>query len=692
MRGGEHVGRRSLLLAPLPHLLPLLLLFTSLVLLRFELVGTLGMGPGQALGAGLLQGWYYDLVLSLGVAVGAWLLQGLLFVPWPLGWSLAASFLWVATLANVMHLRFFGIPLDWWIVELHWREVGVVKGSAVQLGLRPTILLSLALLIAALVQALLARRLGRRLGLPASPGLCSLQARGRSLLLALGLFLLAGFLWNAPDWFTTRLGRHATALGDNIVRVWALQNFGDYAGVGTGWAASLAGSLTEAEQAAPTRVLAAYQRLQPGRAPEIPPEPWPLQRRLAPAPESSRRTREQLGLPATGPINVLFLFVESMRAYEWQDATLSRLIFPRLHRVVDDRAISFTQTYSSSFSDGQTVRGQFSAQCSDLPNMTGAAEYIAHPTLRITCIQSFLKAHGYQTLWFNSWHSSFHGKRAFETLHGMDTYFDHDYFRTKGITQRIGDWGLADGPVLQETLAKLQELAAGGQPFYVNLLTISTHHPYTIVPEGPLPPELAALATTNEVYAAYLSRLIYEDGAVADFIQGIFDGPLGDSTLIVLQADHGSNVAPTGVDAVQQVELRFRIPLLFISKNLPRAAQIHEPAHQIDIVPTVAGILGLPGTVSWLGRDLFATEGSHWLYAAGDLLNYRVGERACYTLNNHPPVTCFDLAGKDPLFTPPTRQVPEDEELSRFFRKVAEANRRAIALNLFEPPPAPPAP
>ena len=72
------------------------------------------------------------------------------------------------------------------------------------------------------------------------------------------------------------------------------------------------------------------------------------------------------------------LFLESVRGFEFFHPEVGEKILSRTHRILNRHATVFTEGYSSSINAGQTVRGQFSTFCSMLPNMGGAATYIAY--------------------------------------------------------------------------------------------------------------------------------------------------------------------------------------------------------------------------------------------------------------------------------------------------------------------------
>ena len=92
---------------------------------------------------------------------------------------------------------------------------------------------------------------------------------------------------------------------------------------------------------------------------------------------------------------------------------------------------------------------------------------------------------------------------------------------------------MADGPVLKETVTIMLQ-ASASQPVFANILTISSHHPFTVIDEGPLPEEI--LQATREVpeYQGYLSRLRYVSKSVGAFLDALFASSMGDRSLVVL--------------------------------------------------------------------------------------------------------------------------------------------------------------
>jgi len=664
------------------------LLWAALVLVRMQIVTDLRLGPAEALAARVYIGWLYDAAATVLIVVAATVVGRTSRLAGAVAFGIMALLLWLGTGFNAGHFHFFGTTLDWWIVRLHWRDLGDVSGSIAEYVLSPLIAASVVALAGSWV-AVWVNGVGP-VRAPVTGRWRAVRTRAQLLLSALVVMIVGVQL---PTLINK--DQPSMAVSDQVWRLWWDQNTRHmwsrplYAGAGTAWTDELGQS--RMERAAAT--LASFRDYHDGAPPPVLERyaaDYPLVRQLAADPERGRRLRTQLGLPSEGPVHVIVLLLETTRSFEIEHPDLGPQVFPRLRRLLADHAINFTQAYSSSFGGGPTVRAQFSTSCSLLPNVLGAAPYLAHPTVRVTCLQEFLRVHGYNTVWMNSHKADHHGVRQFEMLHGNAAFFDEAHFLARGVTQRIGAWGLADKPFLHEALGTVEELAAPGALVYAQILTLNTHGPHTVIPEGPVSDALLAATVGKESYRAYLSRLRYSDDAVSSFLEDLFKGQLGGNTVVILLGDHSTAIWSTvPVDPVQRLDQLFRIPIAIVTRDMPSPRRVDHPVHQVDVAPTVADILGLGGKVTWVGRSLLGDEGTPWVYQQGADLHYRTRSVACYTPPGKRALSCFDTRAADPLFATSLARVQEDPALSDFFRRVLRADRQVIALNQVAPATAP---
>jgi len=138
------------------------------------------------------------------------------------------------------------------------------------------------------------------------------------------------------------------------------------------------------------------------------------------------------------------------------------------------------------------------------------------------------------------------------------------------------------------------------QPFFLWVHFFDPHQPY-----DPRSVELAALTPT-----AYDAEIAEADRGVGRLVAWLEQHDALDDTLVVLTADHGESLGEHGepthgifiYDATIHVPMIWRLPRL-----LPAGATYGGPVRHVDIVPTVLGILGLPGGDATQGRDLLGT-------------------------------------------------------------------------------------
>jgi membrane-anchored protein YejM (alkaline phosphatase superfamily) len=217
-------------------------------------------------------------------------------------------------------------------------------------------------------------------------------------------------------------------------------------------------------------------------------------------------------------------------------------------------------------------------------------------------------------------------------------------------------------------------------------LTISVHHPYSFIDEGPVPEEIAKAASGHEYYRKYLSRLSYEDRALTGFFEAFFSSSLANNTVVAVVADHSSPVRPhLPLNNRQFEEMRFRVPFALVTANPKTPRSVSTPVHQVDMAPLVARLVGLEGEVTWVGRDPLAGQGSPWVYDGGAQLMFRTSRRGCYPETKKGPTRCYDTVGVDPMYATELPEIPVDSDLVAFFATVVRSNMHTIILNLARP-------
>jgi phosphoglycerol transferase MdoB-like AlkP superfamily enzyme len=154
-------------------------------------------------------------------------------------------------------------------------------------------------------------------------------------------------------------------------------------------------------------------------------------------------------------------------------------------------------------------------------------------------------------------------------------------------------WGVSDEDLFDTTLATMDQKAALGRPFFAQVMTTSNHKPFTFRDGLPgIPPEGGGRS----------AGVRYADFALGYFLEQARKHSWFDSTVFVVVADHGARVYGRA-----EIPLRtYEIPCLILAPKHIRPQQIDTLASQIDIAPTVLGLLGFGYRAPFFGQDLLS--------------------------------------------------------------------------------------
>jgi hypothetical protein len=668
-----------------------LLLVGALWCLRAQLITEVGVSFRQALALGLACGLLLDFAMALLIA-GSAILAGAARPRIAHAAAVALSIVLLAfTTANVAYFGYFDARLEPWVIADHLRDLPAIRGSVWSVLGTPALFVCVVAVPLLLVLFLFTRRSVR----PRSSAPMASARRGAAFVAAAVVLVLGATA------IKYQVVQGSSIVAEQVFVIWIEGELGLRPMQGTA-RRGIERTLQHAASANPSAtglVLATLRDWNPQT------EPFPavdnfaaarplLRTRQAP-PAHTRALRARLGLPVEGPVHVIILFLESVRAFEMEHPALWPQVYPRTRALLARHGLRFPTAYSSAPGAGKTVEAQFETLCSLLPDFGGPPVYIAHPDLRVTSLADVARDHGYHTVWISGGLENFHNKRAFESRHGTDRFFGADYLSGIPFVGPPADCGYPDGPMLQEAVRILEREAQDGRPVFANVLTLSTHHPVSEIPEGVVPPALRTAAINRPAqkdYVGYLSRLRYLDDSLDRFFSALFESRLGDNTLVVLLGDHGQRYRPhLPIAQHQAVELMARVPFALVTKRLPAPGEIPQPIHQIDVAPTVADIVGFHGDVPWMGRNALDGPGSPWVLVDDERLHYRVGDHACYTLQGDDAPRCYRIdGGADPLLRAELPRVRADLAEVGFFQWVTIAARQAIALDHFVPAGADP--
>lgn len=227
-----------------------------------------------------------------------------------------------------------------------------------------------------------------------------------------------------------------------------------------------------------------------------------------------------------------------------------------------------------------------------------------------------LKEQGYRTLFFVTHEAQYDNMNAFLLENGIDEmYAEEDYPRN----MRRNSFGVADDFLFHYALGKLREKAEKPQPFMATLLTVSNHPPYVV-------PDSFKSVSDDPQYQI----VAFADDAIRQFMTEAEKEDWFQNTLFVLLGDHGKIVGPQ----TYEMSLSYNhIPLILYSPQLTEAPlRFAQLGGQVDVFPTVMGLLNRPYTNNTLGVDLLKTQRPAMFFSSDDALGC-IDKEFFYTYN-----------------------------------------------------------
>ena len=314
----------------------------------------------------------------------------------------------------------------------------------------------------------------------------------------------------------------------------------------------------------------------------------------------------------------------------------------------------FRHTYSSGT---RTVRGLEALTVSMPPIPTESI--VRRPgNENLATLGKVLRAQGYHTSFLYGGYGYFDNMNEFYAANGYEV-LDRNQMTRKPRFDNI--WGVADEDLFDMAIEHADTLSQQGKPFFLHIMNTSNHKPYTfrsgledrgIKPEG----------------GGRESGVRYADYAQGYLLREARKHAWFDDTIFIIIADHGARVY-----GKQEIPLKtYEIPLLFYSpKHLP-ARRVDSLMTQIDVAPTLMGLLGLPYTAPWFGRDALNSpeEGRIAVFSHNhDVALLRGGQMSMLGLQKTISQVRYDAATDQ--YSPVTTQDPQLNDLAIAYYQTA---------------------
>ena len=158
---------------------------------------------------------------------------------------------------------------------------------------------------------------------------------------------------------------------------------------------------------------------------------------------------------------------------------------------------------------------------------------------------------------------------------------------------------MSDEDLFERANAEFRRHHKAGQSFFATLLTVSLHSPWQF-PAGKIDPLSADTKVPPGFEFNELNNFLYADCCIGKFIRRARQAPYFDNTLFVFVGDHGVHLRGNQLIPIDD----YVVPALFFAPKHVTAGRISSVASQIDLPPTIMGIVGGEYRSAFFGRDV----------------------------------------------------------------------------------------
>jgi phosphoglycerol transferase MdoB-like AlkP superfamily enzyme len=290
------------------------------------------------------------------------------------------------------------------------------------------------------------------------------------------------------------------------------------------------------------------------------------------------------------PLNVVLVSIESFSAEFMQAFGNRQGLTPNMDRLARE-GLLFTRMYATGT---RTVRG-LEALTLSVPPTPGHSIVKRPDNGNLFTIGDVFKSQGYEPLYLYGGYGYFDNMQAFFAGNGY-TVIDRTALKPGQISfENI--WGVADEDLFALALRELDKRHAAGKKFYAHVMTTSNHRPFTY-PAGRI---------DIPSHSGREGGVKYTDWAIGKFIDEARGKPWFNDTVFVLVADHTHK----GRGRHELPIENYHIPCIVYAPAHVQPRQVDTIASQIDVPPTLLGLLNVSYKSRFFGHDILREGQKH---------------------------------------------------------------------------------
>lgn len=297
-------------------------------------------------------------------------------------------------------------------------------------------------------------------------------------------------------------------------------------------------------------------------------------------------TRKIISDSTTLSKNVVLITVESLSGDFMTEYGNDKHITPFLDSLAQ-KSLQFTNLYAVG---NRTVRG-LEAVTLCLPPSAAESVVKRKDNKNKFSTGAVFKSKGYAVKYFYGGDAFFDNMEDFFGGNGYEIV-DKKAFNKEEITfQNI--WGVCDEDMYRKAIQEMNAEATQNRPFFNHIMTVSNHRPFTY-PEGKI--DISGTSKSRS------GGVKYTDYALKQFFAMAKKQPWFNNTVFVIVADH---CASSSGKTELPLE-KYRIPAMIYAPGFVAPKHLPTLMSQIDLMPTVMGMLHFSYESKFYGQDVFS--------------------------------------------------------------------------------------
>ncbi|OAQ42070.1 sulfatase [Pedobacter psychrophilus] len=286
--------------------------------------------------------------------------------------------------------------------------------------------------------------------------------------------------------------------------------------------------------------------------------------------------------------NVVLISVESLSADYLGVYGNTQNLTPNMDSLAKN-GLLFSNLYASGT---RTVRG-LEALSLSIPPTPGQSIVKRPNNENLFSIGNLLKKQNFDTQYIYGGYGYFDNMNYFFSNNGYQV-IDRTAINEKKEIHYENIWGVADEDLFTLSIKELDKDYQSGKPFFSQIMTTSNHRPFTY-PDG----RIDIPSHTNQEGAVK-----YTDYAIGKFLKEAATKPWFNNTIFVIIADHCASSA----GKTELPVYRYHIPAFIYAPKIVKPQVFEKLIAQMDIVPTLLGMLNINYDSKFFGRDIFQVK------------------------------------------------------------------------------------